>query len=336
MASSSKDEPVTISQMVSAMNEKSDGTNIMKESIITFSNPDGSDKKGDVVVTTKEDALVKLKKIIEDTKAKTKKAKKKAKWDFKTSPHEQFGKSLDDTFMAFIVWATAKLDKEGKGEEDAIGGNASQEKYNVSKAFRRLESYASWMEETGSDLTEPPLSAASVKEPLDAFGMRLSTSKDGECVWWFDLGSIDKNKIKNEFKVVDSLRAFVWYSHYIMYDKDAQEKGMVIVEDFGKMGFFEMFTLMPMKLATQLDRLTIGVLPVKLVKIYVLNGPGWMKAFLKFMSAFISKKLMKRIVFLNEWNEVEKNVGKECIPKNFGELEGHLEVDKVAKDFYSN
>ena len=192
------------------------------------------------------------------------------------------------------------------------------------------------MEETGDDLTEPALSAESVKEPLDAFNMYLSTCKDGNCAWWFDLGAVDKKKIKDELKPEESLRAFVWYSHYIMYDKDAQEKGMVIVENCAKMGFFEMFTLMPMKLATKLDRLTIGVLPVKLVKIYVLETPGWMKAFLKFMGMFISKKLMKRIVYLEEWDEVEKNVGKECIPKNFGKLEGYLEVDKVKKDFFSN
>merc|ERR1711971_128608 len=98
------------------------------------------------------------------------------------------------------------------------------------------------------------------------------------------------------------------------------------------MGFFEMFTLMPMKLATKLDRLTIGVLPVKLAKMYVLEVPGWMKTFMKFIGMFMSKKLMKRIVYLHDWDEVEKNLGKECIPKNFGELEGHLEVDKVEKD----
>ena len=106
----------------------------MKESIITFSNPDGSDKKGDVIVnTSKEDALEKLKQLIEATKAKTKKAKKKAKWDFRTSPHEHFGKTLDDTFMCFVTWATVKVDKKGKVDKDTDGGDESQKKYNVSK-----------------------------------------------------------------------------------------------------------------------------------------------------------------------------------------------------------
>ena len=104
----------------------------MKYSIKTFSNPDGSDKKGDAIVSNIEEALVLLKELIEYTKSKTKKEKKKVKWEFKTSPHEQFGKTLDDCFMGFVVWAKVKHDS-GDDNDDEDNGDKENEQYNVSK-----------------------------------------------------------------------------------------------------------------------------------------------------------------------------------------------------------
>ncbi len=298
------------------------GTNVMKESIQTFStDPDGSDKKGDVYKDSPEDALTQLKDMVEKTKAKTRKEKKKMKWSFGSSPHEQFNKTLDDLFMCFIVWAK----------------NKSNGKYNVSKAFRRLEAYAEWMDESATDLTEPPLSTASVKDALDALAMRVSIDKDGFFVWWFDLKALDKKALKNDLKPEESLRAFVWYSHYIMFNKAAQEKGMVLVENCEKMGFFDMFNLFPMKLSVKLDRLTIGVLPVKCNKIIITEPPRWLKMFMNFMGMFLSKKMKQRIVVLQETKEVVELLGNECIPKNFGNLEeGTLEVDLVQKEYFSS
>jgi len=314
-----KEDPATVAGMVSAMNEHSDGTNVMKESIKTFSDPDGSDKRGDVYADSTENALVQLKDTIEKTKTAIKKEKKKAKWNFRSSPHQQFNKTLDDLFMAFIVWAKSK----------------NNGKYNVSKAFRRLESYAEWMEESAEDLIEPPLSAESVRAALDALGMNVSIDKDGFFVWWFDLNALDKEALKKDIVPEVSLRAFVWYAHFIMYNKAAQEKGMVIVENCEKMGFFEMLNLFPMKLGAKLDRLTIGVLPIKTNKIYIIEAPKWMKMFMKFMGMFLSKKMMQRIVFLKETKEVGELLGNECIPKNFGKLEGSMEFDEVQKEYFS-
>lgn len=83
---------------------------------------------------TTENALIVLKDLIELNKTKAKKEKMKKRWDFRTSPHEQFGKEIDDTFMAFLLWARVSTD-----EDDT---SSSEKAINVSKAFRRLESYA--------------------------------------------------------------------------------------------------------------------------------------------------------------------------------------------------
>lgn len=204
------------------------------------------------------------------------------------------------------------------------------------KAFRRLESYAEWMDEAGDDICIPSLTAVSVKDALDAFKMKVSYDKNGNFVWWFDLSVLDKEKIKNEIPITSSLRAFVWYAHFIMYDSAAQKKGMVLVENCAYMGFWEMMTLMPMKLGAKLDRLTIGVMPVKLLNLYVLETPGWMKNFMKVLGMFMSKKLKKRIKSLKKWDEVGQYLGEDCIPKGFGKLDGKLEVDVVEEQYFTN
>ena len=63
---------------------------------------------------------------------------------------------------------------------------------NVSKAFRRLEAYAEWMEDTGTELTEPALiwddDMAAVHR---TWAMSTSVAQNGELVWWIDMGGID-------------------------------------------------------------------------------------------------------------------------------------------------
>jgi hypothetical protein len=72
---------------------------------------------------------------------------------------------------------------------------------------------------------------------------------------------------------MDSLRAFVWYSHYVMYDESVQENGLIFIESVAKLGIIKTMTLVPMKVGAKLDRLTIGVLPVKMNAIYILETP---------------------------------------------------------------
>lgn len=191
------------------------------------------------------------------------------------------------------------------------------------------------MDESAKDLEG--LTTPSVKPALDAFNMLVSIDKEGNFVWWFDLSTIDKKAIKEDLTPEESLRAFVWYSHYILYDQNAQDNGMVIVENCAKMGFFDLFTLMPMKLGAKLDRLTIGVLPIKCKKIYLLEEPRWMKMLMKLMGMFLSKKMKSRIKTMGDkFDQLGEELGEECIPKKFGPLEGKMEVDPIVKTYFSN
>ena len=103
------------------------GTNIISEYKDIFSKESGSDHKHDKVADDSSAALSLLKTLIDEKKRSIAQESKRKKWDFAASPHVHFGKTLDDTFSAFLAWARVK--------EDGT-------KINVTKAFRRLESYA--------------------------------------------------------------------------------------------------------------------------------------------------------------------------------------------------
>jgi len=253
-------EPSTTAGMMKAMAKVSDGTNVIGESVKTFSMTEGKNKKGDVYVSAGDmpGALAALKAHVEEARAKAKPGKKQDMWNFKTSPHAEMGKTLDDSFVAFLMWARTGSQDD---DDDDVGSEGS---INVSKAFRRLESYADWMEDSAEDLASSPLTYNSVKDALGAYCMLATHDSKDRLVWWIDLGMIDVPKVKAT-PVADSLRCFVWFAHAVMYDKKAQEAGMCFCEAIGqKLGFWAMMTLVPMKLSMKLDRLTIGVLPIKM------------------------------------------------------------------------
>eukprot|EP00558_Chaetoceros_sp_UNC1202_P002212 CAMPEP_0197259408 /NCGR_PEP_ID=MMETSP1429-20130617/83495_1 /TAXON_ID=49237 /ORGANISM="Chaetoceros sp., Strain UNC1202" /LENGTH=334 /DNA_ID=CAMNT_0042723617 /DNA_START=2464 /DNA_END=3468 /DNA_ORIENTATION=- len=329
------DNPTSVKEMMATMQKSSDGTNIIKEYKKTFSSPDGSDKKGDVIVDTPAEGLALLKQLVHAKKESIKKESKRKIWDFRTSPHEHFGKTLDDTFMTFVLWAKLKAsDKDNAG----IEGETAQPKLNVSKALRRLETYAEWMEETGEDLVDPPLSPTSIKKALDAWHMNASTDPEDGCfLWWCDMSKIDREYLKKEIPPEESLRALVWYSHYVMYSESAQKNGMKFLQNMDNIGLIASLTFIPAKLGAKLDRFTIGVLPVKMKGMYMIECPGWIKLFMNVIRIFMSKKMKQRIVILKDWDEVAGYVGgDESIPKGWGKLEGSLEDDPVDQQYFSN
>merc|ERR1719343_35584 len=79
-------EPKSMKKMIEAMNEHSDGTNVIKESLTTFTSMDGVEEKGDIVIDASElesKGLPLLKQMIQDAKDKNEKLpeeKRSIKW----------------------------------------------------------------------------------------------------------------------------------------------------------------------------------------------------------------------------------------------------------------
>ena len=134
--------------------------------------------------------------LIEEKKASIKDDNKRKIWDFGASPHEEFGKSLDDTYLAFLKWARLKQDTT---------------KVNVSKALRRLESYAEWMESASSDLTEPPLSSSSIKSCLDVWGMNSTIDSEGRFLWWIGENIVRIIISPTRVRVWSDSKTLIWH-----------------------------------------------------------------------------------------------------------------------------
>ena len=191
------------------------------------------------------------------------------------------------------------------------------------------------MEETGTDLIEPKLTASSVKRTVDAWCMNASYDSEGHFLWWLDMSRVSIESIKNDHTPEDSLRAFVWYAHAVLYDDNAQKNGFKFVCNYDKLGMVTSFTLLPAKLATKLDRLTIGVLPLKMKNMVLLDSPTWVNIFMGLISIFMSKKMKQRIVNVKDWGKVEEMFGLDTTPKKFGKIEGKLEEDVIEKKYFS-
>merc|ERR1719421_1079160 len=115
------------------MNEAAKGTDVFGESMKTFSMMGGGkNQKGDVLISADNmaGAIELVKKMIADDTAKS--PAKAGKWAFRASPHAAFGKTIEDSFAAFLRWAVVGSDEEEEG-------GASSQEINVSAAYRRVE-----------------------------------------------------------------------------------------------------------------------------------------------------------------------------------------------------
>lgn len=283
----------------------------------TFGMADGGKQaKDDVLVESSEEALTSLQSMVATVKDDH------PKWQFTLTPLDEFEATIDDVLKAFIKWAQKDDDKDNKS-------------INVSKAFRRLDAYVQWMEDHRTEL-EAPLTVDSVRAAAHAWQVKLTHDASDRLVWWIDMGAMDTDVLKKGGAVspTDSLRFIVWQSHYIMFDSKAQDNGIIVVEAMGSQGMIATMTLVPMEIGTKLDRLTIGVLPIKMKACYIFNYRKWLAILLGIMKPFMSKKMRQRIITIPEKDDPQKVMeealgGKENIPMGFANLEGTMEDDIV-------
>ena len=65
---------------------------------------------------------------------------------------------------------------------------------------------------------------------------------------------------------------------------------LVDSEHLDRVGMIHLFSIIPADLSAKLDRLTIGVLPLKMKSIYLLQNPRWMSFLLVLIAPSLSKK----------------------------------------------
>lgn len=305
-----------VAQMKKMMLEtKVDGKkSVWAMTLETFGMADGKSKKSDIQVDTVEQGLELLNEYVAG-----KSEAGDTKWmDY--VPLNEFNAKQDDFLMAFLKWAEKPDSKD-----------ETKTKVNVSKAHRRLDAYFEWMKENHEDLKEP-LTKESIKEAAKIWDIQITYDEKEQFVWWIDLGALDKDAIK-KLSNREHLRYIVWFSHFVMLDKKAQEHGAIIVEDLANMGFFKMATLVPTDLGAKMDRLTIGILPVRMKGIHVFGAARWMSLLMTLMKPFMGKKMRERMILVPRKTDIQKYcddlVTRKNIPVKIFGLEGEAPRDAV-------
>ena len=111
----------------------------------------------------------------------------------------------------------------------------------------------------------------------------------------------------------------------------------MIIEDLGMVGFWKMATMVPAELSAKMDRLTIGILPVRMKKFYIFGAARWMQLMMAFMKPFLGKKMRERMVILPRKTDMQKFcddlVSRKNIPSGFSGLEGDHPLDVVINKF---
>jgi hypothetical protein len=218
------------------------------------------------------------------------------KWNFTTVPLKCFNMTMDDVLLAFLRWAKTE-------DENQI--------YDVAKAFARAEEYATWMYARRDDLRG--LTNESIQPAWNAWNIKVSHDGEGRVVWWIDLASV--GDINRELTVGDSLRLFVWFAHYLLFRHRTQNNGIVIVVNMARIDFRTFVSMLPPNLGRKLERLATGVLPIKIKQIYVTGVTKWCNIFLKVINPFLCKEMKRRIVALQDLEEL---MGANCVPEGFG------------------
>mmetsp|Transcript_26547 Transcript_26547/g.78528 ORF Transcript_26547/g.78528 Transcript_26547/m.78528 type:complete len:405 (-) Transcript_26547:23-1237(-) len=300
----------------------------------TIRSAGGKDHNGDVFVDDLDAGLIALLDMIEKDKENCVDDQDRLRmWMFRAVPCDEFGRSINDLLSSFLLWSVVE---GAQGEECGLLGGINRKtnaaKINVSKAFRRVEAYAAWMDVVEADLLKPSLTAASVKKSWDAFRMRITYDDCRRIVWWMDLGRADMTAIK-DLPPKDIMRLFVWVSHLIIFQEEGMKNGIVFIDNMSHVSFWDYMTMLPLQLGMKLDKFMINCTPLQTKLVVFMNRPVWADIGYGILSVFLTKETKNRVnmVHGDRQSAVIEVVGECCVPEGFNDLNGKSEVDDIAE-----
>ena len=292
----------------------------------------GKDMGGDVYADDIESGVVMLQNMVARA-IKDAGTKEGQKWTFAAVPLQEFGAKMDDVYVAFLRWSGVDSSDEDEHEACNLKGGVNKREIfpiNVTKAFRRLTAYATWMDEQRDILLDPPLNLDSVQQAKNLLYSRVTHDDCGRVVWWLDLGQTNFKQMKH-LAHEEILRFFVWLSHLIMTDESAQRNGIVFLDSMDAVSFYQYMTMLPYQLGITIDKFMIGVTPLKTKLVVFLKRPRWFDVGFGLLSVFLPARMKMRVSQPdNEQASIEDIVGSN-IPVGFDDYNGTLAVDLIAK-----
>lgn len=295
----------------------------------------GKDMGGDVYADDIESGVVMLQNMVARAikDAGGEGTKEGQKWTFAAVPLQEFGATMDDVYVAFLRWSGVDSSDEDEHEACNLKGGVNKREIfpiNVTKAFRRLTAYATWMDEQRDILLDPPLNLDSVRQAKNLLYSRVTHDDCGRVVWWLDLGQTNFKQMKH-LAHEEILRFFVWLSHLIMTDESAQRNGIMFLDSMDAVSFYQYMTMLPYQLGITIDKFMIGVTPLKTKLVVFLKRPRWFDVGFGLLSVFLPARMRMRVSQPDtEQASIEDIVGSN-IPVGFDDYNGTLAVDLIAK-----
>ena len=295
----------------------------------------GKDMGGDVYADDIESGVVMLQNMVAQAikDAGGEGTKEGQKWAFAAVPLQEFGATIDDVYVAFLRWSGVDSSDEDEHEACNLKGGVNKREIfpiNVTKAFRRLTAYATWMDEQRDILLDPPLNLDSVRQAKNLLYSRVTHDDCGRVVWWLDLGQTNFKQMK-DLAHEEILRFFVWLSHLIMTDESAQRNGIMFLDSMDAVSFYQYMTMLPYQLGITIDKFMIGVTPLKTKLVVFLKRPRWFDVGFGLLSVFLPARMKMRVSQPDtEQASIEDIVGSN-IPVGFDDYNGTLAVDLIAK-----
>mmetsp|Transcript_30420 Transcript_30420/g.68143 ORF Transcript_30420/g.68143 Transcript_30420/m.68143 type:complete len:386 (-) Transcript_30420:54-1211(-) len=316
-------------------------SHIVSEYVSVIGAVDGYALKTDIRAANEEEALGALRSLVADV-ASTQ--EKKLAWSLRTSPLQDFGKSIDDIFLAFLRWSA--VDDHSFNDDDescSLLGSVNHRaaflsgdrEINVSKAFRRLESYINWMQSVEEFISDPPVTFESILPSLDIFSINVAHDRCGRLVWYVNLGQTDLRAFMDQ-QPRETIRMFVWVAHMLFLDEGAQTRGLVVIDDMDYISFYKYMTMLPIQVGLSIDRFLLSVTPIKTKNVVLMHRAPWARTAYSLLSWFLTKKMKKRVTMIDTGQEVEllNQIvgGPDYIPRDFGSGAGRIESDLIATD----
>jgi len=278
-----------------------------------MNNMEGKDDKGDVRVSTYASALETFQNMI------PKDGGEGGRYNYQSMHLGKgvcTGKTPEDVHRAFLLWCQKPEDREA-------------DSFNVSKAFRRLSSFAEYQLRMFDKYFSEPVDIHSEEIRTVATYMDIKIPSDihaetGSVKWIMDLDTWDLEAFKDPEKSGMSHKGIMqWFWSLMltsMFDDATCIHGVIIVEAFGNMGISGMMSLQSAfkPIEADINEMFYGITPFKMKACVLVGCPWWLSALIGFMRLFISRKMSQRIknfslVSMQEYMGGIENLPEGCL-----------------------
>jgi hypothetical protein len=167
-----------------------------------------------------------------------------------------------------------------------------------------MKSYSEWFSNPGPadyEFTDKPNSPLIYLKNLDAEGRRVY---------------IYKMKNFENFDDIQFFRRYFLTAFFIVFEKNAQENGIVAIMDFTDANLGKMMSIPIAVMSDSLKMPKNGLMRLK--QLNMIGMPSFLKPLFEIAKSFTSAKMLQRINFINDIAELSQHMDVTVLPPEYG------------------